>query len=350
MLSNSFPLLGNPGSPQNDVPLISQLFSTAVLASGVSLSALTAEKFAPGVTTQGRYNGIESKTAEIPELITGVLGDTLANISGKASGSIEPEAKTPLNPTQAAAAAEKMRFALSSYVGSDSWLPAGWQRSEQTHINGIPLSDPDSGLTAAVFKNADTGEHVLSFRGTNAIEPQLKDWHTDFQLGLNKVPSQFESAIKLGEAASTVYGDSISVTGHSLGGGLAQAAGLAGGLKTTAFDPAGINPAIVQILGDRYDNNQGLVENFNAEGNFVTDIDGLRQPTSATGELLPGASYFYTPDRTPLVPDFLDNNFTRHIPTAGLSSLEKMAGQTPSGDLGEFIRFGTDYLFSSFKP
>ena len=86
-------------------------------------------------------------------------------------------------------------------------------------------TESNSGFYAVVFNRAD--EYVIAYRGseTNPIEEAYKDFvETDLRIGLGKKPLQFwegletlENLLKRG-----IPFEKISITGHSLGGGIAQ--------------------------------------------------------------------------------------------------------------------------------
>ncbi len=87
---------------------------------------------------------------------------------------------------------------------------------------------------------------VIAFRGTTLDKDDLVADH-DQALGLED--SQYEAAKKLGRAAAAQWPDAI-VTGHSLGGGKAQAAGLAGHLAGELFNSATLHPATMGVSAD----------------------------------------------------------------------------------------------------
>lgn len=93
----------------------------------------------------------------------------------------------------------------------------------RTGINGNGKSN--SGFFAIIFKKND--EYVISYRGseTYPFEEAYKDFiETDLRIGLGKKPLQFWEGLEVFEdlMQQGVPFDKISVTGHSLGGGIAQ--------------------------------------------------------------------------------------------------------------------------------
>ncbi|PXW84930.1 lipase (class 3) [Nitrosomonas sp. Nm84] len=103
-----------------------------------------------------------------------------------------------------------------------------------------------SGMDAGVYKNRDTDELVLAFRGTETCnfpcsfketEDVARDVVADAAIGTGTVSDQFKHAFNFAQDIVNGYpGSKITVTGHSLGGGLAQAVGATLGLETFAFN------------------------------------------------------------------------------------------------------------------
>jgi hypothetical protein len=84
---------------------------------------------------------------------------------------------------------------------------------------------------------------VLAFRGT--VPSEVEDLKTNFDQALGKETVQYEAAKALGTKVGEQFGTDVLVTGHSLGGGKAQAAGAFGGLRGIMFNAAGLNPGTV---------------------------------------------------------------------------------------------------------
>ncbi len=112
----------------------------------------------------------------------------------------------------------------------------------------IETKDKNSGMQAAVYSNEETGELTLAFRGTETCKIPcslrrtaefLRDAAADGMLTLGLVHDQFKDAVKYArDVIDLAQGRKIVVTGHSLGGGLAQAVGAAFGLEVYAFNAA----------------------------------------------------------------------------------------------------------------
>jgi len=112
----------------------------------------------------------------------------------------------------------------------------------------VEQESKDSGMQAGVYSNRETGELVLAFRGTEACDfpcsfdetkESVLDLAADALLTLGEDGPQFRHAFNFAQEMASRYQDqNIVVTGHSLGGGLAQAIGAALGLETFAFNSA----------------------------------------------------------------------------------------------------------------
>lgn len=116
-------------------------------------------------------------------------------------------------------------------------------------LNGNPYYNTSSGVQAALYRNRLTNEMVIAYRGTD----QTEDLLVDLQIALGNISQeQLLDAEIFYNAVITQYGDSnITITGHSLGGALAQLVGAETGVETVTFNAPGMKN---QISGGSYNN------------------------------------------------------------------------------------------------
>jgi len=87
---------------------------------------------------------------------------------------------------------------------------------------------------------------VLAFRGTT---PEFEDAITDHDQALGLRTEQYDASVAIGKQVGRQM-PNTEVTGHSLGGGKAQAAGVAGRLTGEMFNSAGLHPNTVGAPAD----------------------------------------------------------------------------------------------------
>lgn len=141
-------------------------------------------------------------------------------------------------------------------------------------VSVLASKDPIS-FHAEVYKNED-GKRVIVFEGTGS----LKDWIADFAQPFT-VPAQYKAALeftkKVIEGCSNDPGcnkNDIVVTGHSLGGGLAQYVSMMvdADVKAYTFNPAGLWGPTTKSIDTAKSKN---VTNFYTEG-YVDTPNGRK--------------------------------------------------------------------------
>lgn len=176
----------------------------------------------------------------------------------------------------------------------------------------IESNGKSSGMDAGVYKNRDTNELALAFRGTETcnfpcsfkeLEDTARDAIADAAIGIGTVSDQFKDAFRFAQGVVSRYpGIKITVTGHSLGGGLAQAIGAVLGLETFAFNSSPVPDhffdtysitlpneeiqELIYVIADVHD----PVSNTDNTGKFYFDshhVTPLIQFNFSTKEILP---------------------------------------------------------------
>lgn len=141
-------------------------------------------------------------------------------------------------------------------LADDVYLPGhadridGFVRLTDSELErvGIPpkaMNDPISGLTTALYRD-EQGRHVLAFAGTD--HRSWKSWKANLYQGAGLRAHQYVLAGRLGKLARLAFDDSLVLTGHSLGGGLAVTAALKSGAPAVTFNAAGLSDRTIRGL------------------------------------------------------------------------------------------------------
>ncbi len=132
---------------------------------------------------------------------------------------------------------ERVKFAIEKL----GWIQVG--------LDGTPTEKPTrerkSGLAYDIYKKQGTEEVVISFRGTDS----KRDWTTG-NLAVAPFSGQYRQARKEYEKYIRSHPEAkVTVTGHSLGGGLALSISVRKGVDAIVFDSS---PRIFDGLGDKH--------------------------------------------------------------------------------------------------
>ena len=130
------------------------------------------------------------------------------------------------------------------------------------------VNDDNTGFSATVFKDTSTGEYVIAFRGTELTD--MNDLRSNKQMFFDLENPQFDSARnfvkeKIAEISFHDPDAKISLTGHSLGGTLAQLIAYENELEALTFNAYGGKDIIKKQSSydeSKFNSSQNNVHNF----------------------------------------------------------------------------------------
>ena len=168
---------------------------------------------------------------------------------------------------------EKARIAGSS---NDEILRDAKRNMEGTYPENLEylrdFHDKDTGSSGTAFKDKDTGEVILAYTGTN---PDNDKWNDAVKTDIGRIAlglgdGHVDPARKFYEEIRAEYGDDIILTGHSLGGNLAQWIALHYNVqKTIVYNPAPLYIPPEQLVAGSMD--PGLEKVLNQVGLSLKD-------------------------------------------------------------------------------
>lgn len=123
--------------------------------------------------------------------------------------------------------------------------PQGWSVASNQQLAAIGLTpamlrSPTSEFRAEVFVREFGGQtsYTVAFRGSTAAQ---SDWVSNGRQAVGLETDHYNRALEIGESLIVPQGSRVSITGHSLGGGLASAAAIAAEIDATTFNAAGLH-------------------------------------------------------------------------------------------------------------
>ncbi len=144
-----------------------------------------------------------------------------------------------------------------------------------------------SGFYAVVFKNKD--KYIISYRGSERfpLEDAYKDFvETDLLLGMGKRPQQFMEGFEVYEDLLEMLpgeSENISITGHSLGGGIAQFVAIMADKNgytipyTCTWNAVGINKSGIIGVDDFIDFDEAIREIYPFKNEEIGALLGFKE-------------------------------------------------------------------------
>lgn len=127
-------------------------------------------------------------------------------------------------------------LSMEVYDENITEMPYGW-----AFLAEPTAAQKATGFYAIAYQNIVTQEIVIAYEGTFPVW-SLTDWSANLALLVAGEDPQFVAALQFANAINVAYGEDyrITVTGHSLGGGLAQLAADVFGWGGVTFDAPGM--------------------------------------------------------------------------------------------------------------
>ena len=147
------------------------------------------------------------------------------------------------------------------------------------------MHNSETGTSGTVFRNKDTGEIILAFTGTNFQSEFWKDAGTDLYEINFPVLEHCIPAFEFYEHVRAKYGNNIVLTGHSLGGSIAQRVALEYNVqKTVVYNSAplyvndarkiGLSYGELLTIDELEKNYTGETIRIRSEGDVVSMVGG----------------------------------------------------------------------------
>lgn len=111
----------------------------------------------------------------------------------------------------------------------------------QRNVGDFEVDSRFTDDNSTVYFNPKTKQAAIAFRGTNPKKGSDLGADALIGLGLTRFSNRFKRAHEKTEAVMKHYGDSVVLTGHSLGGTQSLSAAKKHGLEAHAFNP-GFSP------------------------------------------------------------------------------------------------------------
>ena len=179
-------------------------------------------------------------------------------------------------PSSTARAKESALLAADVYRDTPV-PPAGFRVADAQDLAKLNLKpgfleQPGSSFRARVYVTGTGADarYVVAFRGSASGE----DWKNNFQQAAGTNSESYAKALTIGVRLAH-SGESVTICGHSLGGGLAAEAAIASGREADTFNAAGLSAGTIATA--KADNRAGggrggdvAVQAYNVPGEILT--------------------------------------------------------------------------------
>lgn len=155
--------------------------------------------------------------------------------------------------------------------------PPGFRVASESDLDRLNLTpamleQPGSSFRARVYAtgSGDDVRYVVAFRGSSAGE----DWKNNAQQALGLNSESYAKALRIGKELARSDAE-VTITGHSLGGGLASAASIASGREADTFNAAGLHGdtiASARVIAAANGRGSTDVQAYHVPGEILTSL------------------------------------------------------------------------------
>jgi len=132
------------------------------------------------------------------------------------------------------------------------------------------ITNPVSGFACGLYRN-DFNHYVLAFRGTEPLT--LEDWGTNIEQGVGMPTEAYKMAKDLAGIIKDLFpkhNRKLTLSGHSLGGGMAAAAACYHNLRGITFNAAGVKANTVE-----HRKTDSGITNYSIVGELLTTMQEI---------------------------------------------------------------------------
>jgi hypothetical protein len=255
------------------------------LQAASSIGGLTADMLAPSVRELADY-----ARAQPPARFA----------SETASASAQNAAvQNPAVQNNATPQARELALLASEVYNDVPNPPAGFRVANDADLGKLGLKPGDLTSTQSPFRArvyvkgaGDNAQYVVAFRGSTSGG----DWKSNIRQGLGLSTDHYRRALYIGSKLALASNANVTITGHSLGGGLASAAAIASGRSASTFNAAGLSEATIRQARAIHDSSgvktSDAVRAYYVRGEILSTLQdgGDRLLGTALGGILGGAA------------------------------------------------------------
>ncbi len=216
---------------------MSNIFSTI---NPINASRLATAQLLTGASVLGLGRALLST---IPQAEQAIWGRTqapatpqayAANVNSPAASAVDPKTLSRLSAD-----------VYDKQMGADGFRVATPAELSALRMRPQDLYSTQSAFKAQVYVRNTNGapEYVVAFRGSTS---DAGDWTANAKQAAGQQTDHYDKALRIGEKIARSGIENVTITGHSLGGGLASAAAVASGRPAVTFNAAGLHENTIQ--------------------------------------------------------------------------------------------------------